>query len=145
MSLLEKMQNLKKASSIVARTAMTDEQVAQCKSAIRQQNLGYNVHPNRFDIDAPYRVAVNYDKTWSNYGNFSNKDVAAAIGSIVSSAFFGENAVAGEFDAKVAEGHDEFKAWMADPRNTEVIAKASGEKVVVTSDNKQNPFMKENF
>ena len=138
MSILTKMANLKKASGTSARVAMTDEQVKLCKEAIRNKNRGYNVQPNRFDISMPYRVAINYDEKWSNFGNFSDADVAAAIGSIVSAAFFGEKAVAGEFDAEVVETHPEFTAWMADARNAEVIAKAESDEAPTASED--NPF-----
>lgn len=138
MSILTKMANLKKAVHTAQKTQMTDHQVEQCKEAIRRDNRGYNVQPNRWDIAQPYRVAINYDNKWHNFGNFSSADVAAAVGSIVSAAYFGENAVAGEFDPAVVEDHTEFTEWLADERNQEVIQKANGEQPSVQGED--NPF-----
>lgn len=138
-ALLDRLSNLKKATNENARVEMTDEQFERCKAAIRTKNRGYNVQPNKFDIATPYRVAVNFTGTvegipvsknnWYNFGNFKSVDVAAAVGTIVSAAFFGEAAVAGEFDAEKAQANEEFTSWMADPRNAAVIAVASGEQV----------------
>lgn len=138
MSILKKIKNVQKATdSAPAKVEMTDIEVAQCKAAIREKNRGFNVHPNRFDRAMPYRVAINYENTWNNYGNFSSADVAAAIGTIVSAAFFGEKAKGGgEYDETVVESHPEFLAWVADARNADVIAKASGEKAAVNDGGK---------
>lgn len=127
MSLLSKLKTLDAVTNTAGRTPMTEKQVVALKARIRTENRGYNVHPNTFDVSVPYRVALNYDKVWHNYGNFTSVDVAAAVGSIVSAAFFGEKAKAGVFDATKVEAHEEFIAWMADPRNVEVIAQAGGE------------------
>ena len=126
MSILTKLANLNKATNENARTEMTPTQMEQCKEALRRDNRGYNVQPNKFDINQPYRVAINYENTWHNFGNFTNVNVAAVIGTIVSAAFFGDKAVAGMFDATIAEADQEFIDWMADARNAEVIAKADG-------------------
>ncbi len=127
MSILEKLATLNKADSSNTRQAMTPEEVELCRIALRDKNRGYNVHPNSFDVNVPYRVAINFNNKWYNFGNFKSDDVAAAIGSIVSVAFFGDKAKSGEYDPKVVENHEEFKAWMLDSRNQEVIAKANGE------------------
>jgi hypothetical protein len=129
MSILNKLSNLKKATHVSNRTAMTSEQVVACKAAIKRDKRGYNVHPNSFDIATPYRVALNFDDQWHNYGNFVSADVAAAIGTIVSAAFFGEKAQQGNFDQEAVESNPAFIAWLADDRNAEVIAKANGEVV----------------
>lgn len=144
MSLLNSLSNLKKATNENARTEMTEAQFERCKNAIRSKNRGYNVQPNKFDVNTPYRVGINFsgefaglkksNNGWYNFGNFKSVDVAAAVGTIVSAAFFGDKAVAGEFDAEIAENHEEFKAWMADERNAVVIAKASGETVAATEE-----------
>ena len=141
-SILAKMSKLNKVDASKRRTPMTDEQFVQCKEAILRDNRGYNVHPNRFDIDLPYRVAINYDDEWSYFGNFSNADVAAAVGSIVSVAYFGEKAVAGEFDVKVAESHEEFTTWLEDERNITVLAQANGDEpcVMGSVNTEDNPF-----
>lgn len=133
MSILKKIATVQKATdSAPAKVEMTDVEVAQCKAAIRDKNRGFNVHPNRFDRANPYRVAINYENKWHNWGNFSSADVAAAVGTIISSAFFGDNAKGGGvYDESVVENHPEFLAWIADPRNADVIAKASGESAAV--------------
>lgn len=131
MSILKKLQGMNKSVVTESRTEMTDKQVLQCKEALRRDNRGYNVQPNRFDINTPYRVAINYQNEWNNYGNFKSADVAAAVGSIVSAAFFGEKAVSGEFNEEAVENNEEFLAWIADPRNADVIAKANGDKPAV--------------
>lgn len=131
MSILNKLSNLKKTTTENARVAMTDEQVEACKAALRRDNRGYNVQPNRFDLAQPYRVAINYDNQWNNFGNFASADVAAAIGTIVSAAYFGEKAKAGAFNPEVVENNEEYLAWLADERNQVVIAQASGEKPCV--------------
>ena len=131
MSILSKLANLNKATNIPARTEMTPLQMEQCKEALRRDNRGYNVQPNKFDISQPYRVAINYENQWHNFGNFTNVNVAAAIGTIVSAAFFGAKAVAGVFDEAIAEADAEYVAWLADKRNADVIAKATGEQKAV--------------
>lgn len=123
-----KASNLNKAINTTTRTEMTNSQVEQCKAALRRDNRGYNVQPNRFDIDTPYRVAINYQNDWTNFGNFKSADVAAAIGTIVAVAYFGEKAVTGEYDEAIVDASEEFKAWIADPRNANVLAMASGDK-----------------
>ena len=142
MSLLNKMSNLRSVASatpVSARTEMTDLQVTACREAIKRDNRGYNVQPNRFDISAPYRVAINFNKPalgkeagWHNFGNFTSVDVAAAIGSIVSAGFFGDKAIGGEYDATVVETHPEYTAWLADVRNVDIIACAMGESIVTS-------------
>jgi hypothetical protein len=134
MSILTKLSNLKKATNVASRTPMTDTQFDRCKAAIKAKNYGYNVQPNRFDVAMPYRVAINFNDKWDNFGNFKSADVAAAVGTIVSAAYFGEKAVQGVFDAEVVEKSEEFKTWMADERNAEVIAKANGEVAPVLDD-----------
>lgn len=148
MSILSKLANLNKATNTPARTEMTALQMEQCKEALRRDNRGYNVQPNKFDISQPYRVAINYENVWHNFGNFTDVNVAAAIGTIVSAAFFGERAVMGVFDAEIAEANEEYIAWIADKRNADVIAKASGEQksvhdggtIVAPAKAEPNPF-----
>jgi len=132
MSILNKLSTLTKVNSETApkRVAMTETQVKQCKAAITRDNRGYNVHPNKFDIAVPYRVAVNFNNEWFGYGNFTSADVAAAVGAIVSSAYFGDDAVIGSFDSEVVEGHEEFQSWLANSENADVIAKANQENTV---------------
>ena len=127
--ILAKMRNMSKANNNQTSTKveMTDKQVQQCKNAIREKNRGYNVHPNRFDLSEPYRVAINYNNEWNNFGNFKSADVAAAVGSVISVAFFGDKAVAGTYDEANVDGNEEFTTWLADARNTQVIAMYSGD------------------
>ena len=130
-SILAKMSKLNKVDPSKRRTPMTDKQFEQCKDAIMRDNRGLNVQPNRFDIDMPYRVAINFNDSWTNFGNFSSADVAAAVGSIISSAYFGEKAKIGVFDSEKASEHPEFQAWIEDERNQEVLLQANGEKPCV--------------
>ena len=131
MSILNKLKGLNKTVVTTARVEMTDAEVILCKEALRRDNRGYNVQPNRFDIEQPYRVAINYNNKWHNYGNFASADVAAAIGSIVSVAFFGESAKVGDYDEKKVEGAEQFVAWLEDARNADIIAKANGDSPAV--------------
>tara|TARA_R110000851_G_scaffold213839_2_gene366457 strand:+ start:1108 stop:1563 length:456 start_codon:yes stop_codon:yes gene_type:complete len=124
MSILKTLNNLSKVTATAARVQMTDEQVVSCKAAIKRDNRGYNVQPNRFDITAPYRVAINFDNNWHNFGDFASADVAAAVGTIVSAAFFGEKAKLGNFSEDVVEADQTFAAWIADSRNADVISRA---------------------
>lgn len=134
MSILDKLNNLKKASTVPARTPMTEDQVTRLKAKLRSENR-VNVLPNINDVKVPYRVAVNYRNEWSNHGTFTSIDVAAAVGTLVSYAKFGDKAIQGEYDAEVAEKHPEFKAWMENPLNAEIISANSQE--LVTED---DPF-----
>lgn len=131
MSILQKLKNVTKSTTTEVRTSMTKLQIEQCKAAIRSKNRGFNVQPNIFDISKPYRVAINFKNKWYNYGNFKSADVAAAIGTIVSVAFFGEKAVAGTFDEELVEKSEEFKVWIADARNADVLSKANGDSPTV--------------
>lgn len=151
MSILSKLSGLNKAVNTTSRVEMTDKQVEQCKEALRRDNRGYNVQPNRFDINTPYRVAINYQNAWHNFGNFTDANVAAAIGTIVAVAFFGDKAVSGEYDQEIVEKSAEFTDWLADKRNADVIAKANGDQPSVhdggtvsttakSSDDDVNPF-----
>jgi hypothetical protein len=126
MNILEKLANLQAVTSStqVAKKEMTPAQVLDCKAAIKAKNRGYNVQPNKFDISNPYRVAINYNNVWQNYGDFASADVAAAIGTIVSAAYFGDRAKLGNFDNEVAQKDPNFVAWLADPRNADVLARA---------------------
>ena len=151
-SILAKLAGLNKATASEGRVEMTEKQIAQCKEALRRDNRGYNVQPNRFDLNTPYRVAINFKNEWNNFGNFKSVDVAAAIGTIVSVAFFGDKAVAGMYDEKVVENSAEFHNWLADSRNADVIAMANGDKATVAAggtlekaasvvdDNEDSPF-----
>jgi hypothetical protein len=127
MSILAKLANLSAVTSSthVAKQEMTPQQILDCKAAIKAKNRGYNVQPNKFDISQPYRVAINYNNSWENYGDFASADVAAAVGTIVSAAFFCELAKIGNFDAAIAEADANYSAWIADPRNADVMERAN--------------------
>lgn len=127
MNLLNKLSNMNKSVANAGKVKMTPDQIKQCKAALIRDNRGYNVAPNQWDIAVPYRVAINYNNEWNNFGNFASADVAAAVGAIVSAGFFGDKAKVGEFDAAKVEASDEFKTWLADPRNASIIAQANGE------------------
>ena len=125
-SILNALSALPKATNDQGRVPMTEQQVIDTKAEIRRDNRGYNIHPNKFDIAKPYRVAINYNKAWDNYGDYASADVAAAIGSIVSAGYFGAQAKAGLFDQAFVESSEVFAKFLADPRNTVIIARASG-------------------
>jgi hypothetical protein len=127
MSILSKFAALETASNKAGRTPMSAEQIQSCRDAIRSKGRGYNVHPNRFDIQTPYSVSINYDNNWNNYGSFKSADVAAAVGTIVSVAYFGEKAKRGNYSESVVESSEEFTTWLADERNADIIAKANGD------------------
>lgn len=141
-SILSKFKNLNKATSENARVPMTDLQVVACKAHIKKKNLGYNVQPNKFDIKQPYRIGINFEGDWVNFGNFTQADVAAAIGTIVSAAYFGVNAVAGNFDEKIVEADPEYIAWIADERNSDVILRSQDPALSIQGGGvtEENPF-----
>ena len=62
MSILNKLAALTTVTSStdVPRVQMSEKEIASCKAAIRRDNRGLNVQPNRFDLSKPYRVAINY-------------------------------------------------------------------------------------
>lgn len=130
-NILSKLSTLTKVDSAtaIARTEMTEPQIAACKAAIKRDNRGYNVQPNRFDITAPYRVAINYNNKWHNFGDFTSADVAAAVGTVVSAAFFGENAKQGNYDTAIVANSTELADWLVDERNADVLARADDAKL----------------
>ena len=120
MSILSKVSKIQLTSG-ETKVEMTPKQVEQCKLALKRDLRGPAVQPNKFDVAAPYRVTVNFQDKWTNHGTFSSADVAAAVGTLVSASVFGEKARSGQYDEAKVEAHDEFKAWLADPRNVDVI------------------------
>lgn len=126
-SILSKLAGMSKTVVTDSKVEMTEKQFAQCKAALREKNRGYNVQPNKFDVATPYRVSINYNNKWNNFGNFKCDHTAAAVGAIVSLAFFGENAKQGDYDAEIVTNSQEFKDWLADSRNQRVIAMANGD------------------
>ena len=126
MSIFTKLNAVKKVSVTNLQVPMTDEQVASIGQKLKDE-CRINVYPNRFNMNKPYRVQMRDRATgeYTTFGYFTSVDVAAAVGSIVSLAKFGEKALAGQYDQKAAEKHVEFKSWLADSRNQEVIAKVN--------------------
>jgi len=148
MSLLNKMSAVQKISSVVAkkvtitgkvRVPMTTEQVVEAKANIIKNNLGRSVAPNTFDVAVPFRVAVynKGDQEFNNYGIYESADVAAAIGTIVSVGHFGERATAGTYDESVVEASAAYQAFLSDPQNADIIARASGDKLCITAEQRQ--------
>ena len=131
LSKLSGLADLNKAINTTSKVEMTDHQVLQCKEALKRDNRGPNVNPNKFDCAVPYRAAIFYSNKWYNYGNFKSADVATAVGFIVSVAFFGDKAIAGEYNETLVEGAKEFTDWLADKRNVGIIAMANGEQPCV--------------
>lgn len=113
------------SSSSARQVPMTEEQIKKLGEGLKAKNR-MNVFANRFDINRPFRVQVRVGSTWHQYGNFTEINAAAMIGTICSKGHFGDKAKAGEFDAEKAQAHPEFIAWMADERNAEIISKAMG-------------------
>lgn len=129
MSILNKLSGLTAAADHVAveQKPMTPEQRKKLAEGLRASNR-MNVYPNQFDSNVPYRVQtrkqVGPNKyEYTEYGRFTDVDVAAAVGSLVSASIFGAKALRGNFDQAVAEAHPEFIAWLADERNAAVLAK----------------------
>jgi len=130
-NILTRLSSLTKVDSATteSRTEMTEAQIVACKAAIKRDNRGHNVQPNRFDISAPYRVAINYNNKWHNFGDFASADVAAAVGTVVSAAFFGEKAKQGVYDAAVVNSDPTLSEWLSDERNADVLARAEDPKL----------------
>jgi hypothetical protein len=124
-SILAKLKNLKPATGQSAQTPMTEEQVKQCKAALRRDLRGPAVQVNKFDLAKPYRVTVNWEDKWTNHGVFSSADVAAAVGSLVSASVFGDKALAGYYDEAKVEASKEFTDWLADSRNIDVLSRVN--------------------
>jgi len=124
MSILDSLKGHKKATSIEQKVPMTPEFEAALKTKLMNENR-VNVYPNKYNVKLPYRVVVRQGSTFVPHGNFTDVDVAAAVGSLASLAAFGDKAIVGEFDAEKVETHPEFIAWKADERNASIIALAS--------------------
>ena len=162
-SILSKLAGINKIdSNSPQRQAMTEKQIAQCKEAIKRDNLGYNVQPHRFDFHTPYQASIHWSKpvfgkpanAWHNFGEFKCKHTAAAVGSIIALAFFGaEKAKSGTYDAAIVEKSPEFKAWLGNEANAMVLSMANGDTPSVyagggqtityepvVADNEVNPF-----
>lgn len=146
-SLSDAMAAMKPVSAATVRSAqipMTTAEIDLISLKLRDQNR-INVYPNRFDIKTPYRVQVRFGRNpkggdqWHPQGYFTDVNVAAAIGTVASKAFFGDKALSGNFDWALAEQHPEFQAWMNDARNVDVIARAKGEKPSHYDDTLANP------
>ena len=144
MSILNNLKGLQTTVAAPAKVKMTPEQVKQCKEALVRDNRGYNVQPNEWDVNMPYRVALNYSGNWANFGRFQSADVAAAVGAIVSLGYFGDNARVGEFDQDTVEASQEFQDWIADDRNKDIISRSNGELPCIhgnsATDKGPNPF-----
>ena len=131
MTLLSSLSTMKRASATerVAKIEMTPKQIEEVSNKLKAQNR-MNVYPNRFDVAIPFRVqtrkGTGSNAIFTQHGYFTNVDVASAVGTICSKALYGDKALAGEFDAAIVEGHEEFKAWLTDDRNQEIIALAEG-------------------
>lgn len=126
MTIFNKLNTLRAASAHKAQTPMTEEQVAQVNSKLRAQNR-VAVYPNKFNIDRPFSVACGKrGEKLRNFGTFTNVDVAAAVGTIVSLYTFGQSALKGNFDQSVAENHPEFLEWLKDDLNADVVQAVMG-------------------
>ncbi len=126
---LAKIKALKTKEPKAKKVPMTGTQLSQVKEALKLKNRGMNVFPNKYDISKPYRVSINYDDKWYKYGEFSNVHAAAAVGTLISAAYFGEHARAGEFNEDKVVDCPEFLAWLSNPKYQLEIQKANGEDV----------------
>jgi hypothetical protein len=135
MSILNKLAGLQKSTATDEKVGMTEVQVIACKAALRRDNRGFNVFANQYDIKVPYRVSIRgFDSVWASFGNYVSADVAAAVGAIVSSAYYGEKAKVGDFDQELVESSEEFAAFLANPKYAEVISKANGDGTTMLQD-----------
>ena len=126
---LAKIKALKTKEPKAKKVPMTGTQLSQVKEALKLKNRGMNVFPNKYDISKPYRVSIMFDDKWYKYGEFSNVHAAAAVGTLISAAYFGEHARAGEFDEDKVVECPEFLAWLSNPKYKLEIQKANGEDV----------------
>ncbi len=124
MSILDSLKGCKKATSIEQKVQMTEDYEKALKTKLMNENR-VNVYPNKFDVSMPYRVVVRKGSEFIPHGTFTDVDVAAAVGSLVSLATFGDKAIIGEFDQSKVENHAEFITWKEDPRNAAVVALTS--------------------
>ena len=125
MSILKNIrEGMKSQSEVVEKVPMTEAYRIKLAKKLKTEGRA-NTYPNKFDIALPYRVAVNKSGEYTNYGFFTDADVASAVGTIAAKFHYGEKAVAGNFDIEKVEAHQEFIDWMADDRNQEVIALVS--------------------
>lgn len=120
-SVLSKIAGLKMASAENMKVPMTEAQEKDLTTRLKADNR-LNVYANKFDVKKPFRVQIRKGKEgYKTYGYFTDVDVAAAVGSIVSAAAFGEKALRGNYDQAKVEAHPEFQAWLIDERNQEVL------------------------
>ena len=130
MSILDVLNGLTAAADHVAveQVPMSDKQIEEYSAKLKKQNR-MNVYANRFDINKPFRVrtrkAVKGGFEYTGYGNFTDVDVAAAVGSLVSASIYGKKALRGNFDQAKAEAHPEFQAWLVDDRNQAILKKVA--------------------
>ena len=112
----------KNNEGVVTTQSMTDAEAEQIKQMLMNKNR-HNVFPNKFDRTKPFRVAVQFDGRYHNFGNFSNIEVATCVGAVAVVSLFGSSADTGAFDVNVAQSHPEWINWMG--RNADVIEKAN--------------------
>ena len=128
-ALTQHLQNTPVFSSSDVATPMTDAQIQTLRKSLFSEKR-VNVLPNRFNSKIPYQVSTRWtdsstkETTWTNYGRFTDLDAASYIGSIVGIAIYGSKALRGNFNTSKAVASPECIAWLADPRNQEVILKA---------------------
>ena len=110
-------------------TRMTDAQYEAIRKSLFAEKR-VNVSPNRFNSKVPYQVSTRWtdnttgETTWTNYGRFTDLDVASFVGTLAGMAVYGTKALRGNFDAAKAQANPELKAWLEDARNAEAIARA---------------------
>lgn len=110
---------------------MTAGQIVNVNNKLQSQNRGYNVRANRFNKDIPFQVSIKFDDEWTNFGIFTDVDVAACVGTVVSRGYFGAGGKRGEFDRAKVEASAEWATWLANPKNATIIAQANGQLMTV--------------
>ena len=123
MSFLDGLDLLQGAESVVPKKAkiemQPDDYILLKDRMITEHRT--NVYANKFDVENPYRVSIEYSNEWSNYGAFSDIDAACGVSLICGVSVFGAAAVRAVFDQAKAEVHPEYIAWTEDPENAPIL------------------------
>lgn len=103
-------------------TSLTDDQVEVIRQRL-QAGERHNVFPNKFDSARPFRVSVQFDGRWHNFGTFGNLEVATCVAAVAAVQFYGKQANTGKFDAAAVQNHPEWISWSTD--NAAIIEAAT--------------------
>lgn len=106
-----------------AKVEMTALAIRKLKLTLQDENRA-NVYPNRFDVSKQYQVTIKKGKDFINFGEFTDVEVATAIGVIAGLNVYGLKARRGSFDAAIAQVHPEYIEWCDAPENAVYIETA---------------------